>query len=390
MATNYIPTFEIFKGGENITARFQDRALSITVRLAAGSGDQDSVEIVLDDRGWQIASPQVGDRLTVNLGYTGVGTAFMGSFEINKVRYRFPAKQISVIGTAASSLSELKSQKVTQYEGKTVEQVLAEFGSKIGMRVDVHREIADEKLPFLNNIGSFQGLVAKLESRYNAIAKFTDGRLSLVPRGEGKSVSDFAMPTYVLRPEHLADVEVLVDSAPAFKATKARWRDKKTHELKEVQAPTKLGNNQSSAEYSINGREFPSESEAQAAANATQAQLDRATGKIFGTLASGDPWFRDGQRVLITSSRPGIDGSYLIDLVQHSYSKEAGLRTSFSGTAGDEGLPASYSSGSNAGDFLTLDPTMFTFGQALQQPSMTLNQQNSSTPSLVGQPPPTP
>ncbi len=69
MPSGYKPTFAIYKGGEDLTARFRDRTTSIVVELTAGGGAQDSVTITLDDRDFKIASPQVKDRLEVHLGY---------------------------------------------------------------------------------------------------------------------------------------------------------------------------------------------------------------------------------------------------------------------------------------------------------------------------------
>lgn len=388
MPSGYLPAFEIYKGGENITARFEDRAVSVIVRLAAGSGDQDTCEIVLDDRGWMVATPTVGDRIEVRLGYTGIGLAYMGSFEISRIRYSFPPKQISVIGTAASSLSEIKSQRVTNYDGKTVEQILAEFGAQVGMKVKVHPEIADEKLKFLNaETMSFQGLVAKLESRYGAVAKILDGRVTLTPRGSGDSVSDISLPTFVLRPEHFAECEVLHESSGEYKKTTAKWRDPKTHQLQTVESGTKLNDNKSEAVHAI-AREWPTQAEAQAAADSVQGQLDRSTGKIQAMLSAGDPWLRDGQRIVITDAREGINGSYLVDLVQHSYSKDRALVTTFTGSAGTDGLAEEYAAGTSPSDFVAPLPDQV-FGQALQQrDGTTLERPFNSVPSFSSIPTP--
>ena len=76
----YTPKFEIYKGGENITANFQNRALEIKVELQSGNGSQDTCTITVDDRDWLLALPQVNDGIEVYLGYEEVGMAFMGTF----------------------------------------------------------------------------------------------------------------------------------------------------------------------------------------------------------------------------------------------------------------------------------------------------------------------
>lgn len=386
MSKGFIPTFQIYKGSENVTARFQDRATSITVELASGAGEQDHCEIVLDDREWLIATPRVKDRLTVFLGYESVGLAFMGSFEINSVQFSFPPRSISVRGTAASSLNDLKSQQVKGFSGQTVEQILAEAGSKIGMKVDVHPSIADQKIPFLNNTASYAHLISKLEQHYGAVAKINDGRLSLTPRGSGKSVSDLAQPTFVLRAESFADLQVLVESRGETASTKASYVDKVTNDRMTVESKSKLTDLETTATHTIQSF-FNSKEEAQAAADAAQGQLDRSTGRISATLAEGDPWVRDQQRIVVSGIRAGIDGSYLVDLVRHSFSKNGALRTTFTGNAGIDGLAAEYSSsGDNNSAFVVLPPGSV-FGQVLPKMSGTeLSQPFGSVPSLVGQP----
>ncbi|MCJ2081001.1 phage late control D family protein [Methylobacterium sp. J-090] len=361
------------------------------MELAAGSGDGDSVDIVLDDREWLIATPRVKDRITVYLGYEGIGTTYMGSFEINSVRFSFPPKTITVRGTAASSLNNLKSQKIQSFEGKTVEQILAEAGQAAGgYKVDVHPSLADRKLPFVNHTGSFGQLIGRLEDLYGAVAKIQDGKIGLTPRGEGKSVSDFSVPTYVLGPSAFADLEVLTESRGETAKTIASYRDRTTNQRVDVESKSKLSDLQTEAEHRIT-QFFASEDEAKAGAESVQAQLDRSTGKIHATLAEGDPWVRDGQRIVVANCREGINGSFLIDIVRHQLTKSGALRTSFSGTAGTEGLAERYAdAGPASPDFILLPPGM-TFGQMLPKLSGTeLGKPFSAVPALVGQPTPTP
>lgn len=385
MPSGFIPIFAIYKGDENVTARFQDRATSITVELSSGAGEQDHVEIMLDDREWLIATPRVKDRLTVYLGYEGVGLAYMGSFEINSVQFSFPPRTISVRGTAASSLNDLKSQMVKGFAGQTVEEILAAAGSKIGMKVDVHPSIADQKIPFLNNTASYAHLISKLEQHYGAVAKINDGRLSLTPRGSGKSASDLAQPTFVLQAASFADLQVLVESRGETASTKASYVDKTSNDRMTVQSKSKLTDLDTTATHTIQ-QIFNSKEEAQAAADAAQGQLDRSTGMISATLAEGDPWVRDQQRIVVTGIRDGVNGSYLIDLVRHTLTKNGALRTSFTGQAGIDGLAAEYSASNGNDPAFVVLPLGGVFGQVLPQSGTELSQPFTSVPSLVGQP----
>ncbi|CAA2137491.1 phage late control D family protein [Methylobacterium bullatum] len=386
-AKGFIPTFAIYKGGENITARFQDRAVSIVVQLSSGRGDPDSCDIILDDRDWLIASPKKGDRIQVYLGYEGIGVTLMNNFEVNSVNYSFTPKAITVRCTAASSLNDLKSTVIAEYKDKTVEQILAEAGSKIGFKANVHKSIADEKIPFLNQTMSFGQLIGKLEQHYDAVAKINDGKVSLTPRSGGVSVSDISVPTYVLRPYNFADLNVMVDAASEYAKTSASYTDKETNKRVWVDEKSMLKDLSTDAEHKI-GTLYNSKDEAQKAAESAQAQLDRATGKITGRLAEGDVWVRDGQRIVVTECRDGINGAYVLDLVVHSYTKGGALTTSFSGTAGVNGLAEEYQEGSNSAQFLETGPGQV-FGQVIpivpQQDGTKLDRPFTSVPSFFDQ-----
>ncbi|GEP03696.1 phage late control D family protein [Methylobacterium oxalidis] len=389
MPTGYKPIFEIWKGGENITARFQDRAVHIAVELAAGGGSQDSIEITVDDRDWLVATPRVKDRIVVYLGYEGIGTSWMGSFEVNSVRFSFPPKSIAVRGTSASSLNDLKTHTIQEFKDKTAEEILAEAGSKIGMKVDVHPSIADQKIPFLNSVTSMGSLVERLESHYGAVAKITDGRVILTPRAGGRSVSDIAMPTLVLREYSFADLEILTDSRGETARTIAQYKDGDGN-TKTVETKSNIPDLDTEASHTI-GNIFNSQAEAEAAAKSVQATLDRSTGRIHGTLAEGDPWLRDGQRVVISGIRDGIDGSYVLDMVRHEFTKQGALRTSFSGTAGIDGLAAEFGSSTCNDPAFIVPGAGQVMGQVLPPAgALTLDRTFGPIPALTGTAPPVP
>ncbi|OHV17876.1 hypothetical protein BK022_02755 [Methylorubrum extorquens] len=390
MPSGYKPTFAIFKGGEDLTARFQDRTTSIVVELTAGGGAQDSVTITLDDRDYKISSPQVKDRLEVRLGYEGIGLAFMGSFEINKVVYSLPPRSITVCGTTASSLNDLKTHRINNFADKTVEQILTEVGNPLGFKIDMHPSIADAKIPALDSNTSFGSLINRLERQYDAVAKITDGRVSLVPRSGGSSVSDFAQPTYVLRDYSFADLEVTKESRGDYAKVVADYYDENGNRTPGEAAMSAVTGLDSEAIFKIPNVQR-SKDEATALAKSTMAQLDRSGDRIDATLAEGDPWVRDLQRIVVAGIRPGIDGSYTLDAVRHTYEKGSGLRTTFSGQGGVNGLASEFATATtSAGStpsttFLTVGPGEV-FGMVLPPAANILPGSNSSTPRLVGSP----
>lgn len=378
MGIGHIPIFEIYKGNENITARFQDRGCEIKVDLASGGGAQDTCTITLDDRDWLISQPQVNDYLDIYLGYEGIGTTLMGSFEIDEVMFTFPPKGITIHGNAQGNNSLLKSQKVIEYDNKTVGEVLQSIGSAVGLEVKVNSQLAGEKIKFKNSHASPSHLVTQLEDTYNAVAKVIGGKLIFVPRDQGESATGQELPLLALLPAHFANYTVRHSNRSQYTKSSASYTDPKTNKREWVDHETAVaglpGNSVADLPYKI-GRIFNTEAEAKAAAKAMMASLDRNQGEGMFTLAEGDPWVRDQQRILVRGTRAGVDGSYVADLVSHQFTKQGALRTSISAK------PPSSGSGSY-GALYEQEPEQF----IQPAPGQIMGQ---NLPSLVGQPAPT-
>ena len=79
----YAPAFSINKGTENVTGTLSDLLVLLKVESSEGGGEADIVDITIDDRGWNIAQPSIGDgsaTLQVSMGYAESGLYDMGTF----------------------------------------------------------------------------------------------------------------------------------------------------------------------------------------------------------------------------------------------------------------------------------------------------------------------
>lgn len=331
-AGSYTPTFEVSKGGENITASLQRRSVSIKVELQSGNGGQDTCTIVADDRDWLLALPNVGDIIEVSLGYVETGLALMGSFELDEVTLVGPPKQIQIHGNSVGYSTAGKSPTVKNFEKTTVKEVVEWAAKQLGVQAVVDQDIGAKEIPYRNVTVSPMHLLGQLEREFGAVSKIGQGRLSFAGRDSGLTASGQEVPLVVLRQEHLGTWQVRHLNRSDYSSAVARYKDPITH--KEEAATSKsgvggtLGQGESGTDrpYTITGI-FPTKDQAQAAADSTMKSLDRALGEGLFVLAQGDPWVRDQQRIYIIGTRDGIDGSYVSDIVTHEYTKETGLMT---------------------------------------------------------------
>ena len=338
----YTPIFEMYKGNENITANFQNRALSIKVELASGNGSQDTCSIIIDDRDWLVATPQVDDVLTISLGYKEVGLAFIGTFEIDEVTFSFPPKQIMIHGNSEGFNSAFKSPQIKNYSGTTVGEILGKIAGDIGLSPIIDPKIAAEKIEYKNATTSPMHLVGELERRFNGVAKISQGKLSFSKRDSGTSASGAEIPLIVLRKEHFASCQVKHKNRSDYTKSVAQYKDKDSNKTIDVEAKSAVegllgqGGGTGDKPFTIKNL-FPTKEEAQAAADSQMKALDRTLGEGLFTLAQGDPWIKDQNRILVIGTREGIDGSYVADIVTHEYTRDGALKTSMKTDGNGEG-----------------------------------------------------
>ncbi|WP_237477833.1 phage late control D family protein [Lichenibacterium dinghuense] len=325
-ALGYTPIFRISKGDDDLTPQFKDRVLSIRVNSVQGGGTADSCDIVLDDRGWQLALPNIGEgsaTLDISLGYAETQLYPMGSFEIDEVDLSFPPKTMLLHGNSAGMNSNLKSPLITSYANQTLNDIVGKLAFSAGVTPQVDPTIGAIQLEWLHQHSGSGHLLTQLERRFNALAKFSDGMLSFTQRGSGNNVSGLSIGSVTLDAADISDLKMKLTNIGSFGSTKASYWDKDQHKLVWVQAGV-AGDPASSVPFTIK-RAYNTQAEAQAAADAQQAMLNRkgATGSL--TLAKGDPSIRGAQHITITGTRSGIDGEYLVSSATHTLVKDAGL-----------------------------------------------------------------
>ncbi|GEP02277.1 hypothetical protein [Methylobacterium oxalidis] len=340
MVNTYTPVYRIDRNGEDITGNFNDRCISLEVRLAAGYGEGDTLTITLDDRDWKISKPTNGETLSIYLGYKETGFSYIGTFEINSISYAWAPKTISIHGTSVSFMNAAKAPAVKAYDSKTLGEIVRDIAKSAGVEAAVSPELDSVKIPFRNSFVSPLHLLQELERTFGAVAKFGEGKLSFTPRDTGDTASGQETPLVVLNPSDIASLELRETSRGSHSKVKAAFFDKTENIKKYVESASPFSSDENSPIYTL-GPVFNSQVEAQAAATSKMSDLLR--GYVDGgiVLSRGDPFIRDQSRVYIQGARDGINGSYIADMVRHSFTTANGLNTSMhihsNGTGNDYG-----------------------------------------------------
>lgn len=331
MPTGITPIYKIMKGGIDITDHFNDRTVAIEVNLKGGGGDTDTCKIAVDDRDWRIAAIDVGAKLEVYLGYKEVGLAQMGVFEVGTVDYVIIPKQIEIVGNSVGFTGAIKAPAVNNFENKKLGDVLNWIGGLKGVDVYVDPSFRNIELPFVNMTSSPLHLLHELERRFGAVAKFENGRLIFAERDEGESVSGLDTPVLELEPWHIARGFIRHTNRSEYDGVKVGYFDKdhvKQYVTKDDPNASKEADGSNQQDYFLSRQLGRTKAEAEFMARSQMAALKRAQGEAHLTLAKGNPWVRDQMRVLLRGFRDKVSGSYVVDTVTHTYTKEPGIITS--------------------------------------------------------------
>lgn len=363
MPTGYTPIYKIMKGGDDITARFNDRTIDIKVELVAGGGDTDKCTIKVDDRDWKIATPTTGDYLEIYMGYEEVGLAYLGSYEVDDIIYSGPPRTIQLVCLATGAKSILKAPTIKNFDNKSVGDILGGIAGKAGLGLAISPELAGKKLPFKNQIVSPNHLIHELERMFGAVGKVADGKLTFTPRDGLESVTGQSLPTLILWPEHFGEWQVRHTSRTQYGKVRAAYHDKTSHVRKWVEsaASGESPSNQGLESFAI-GQLFNSKEEAEAAAASRMKALKRGEVTASFTLAKGDPWIRDQQSLLVNGMRDGIDGSYVVEKAIHTYVKRTGIKSTLE--CKSPGTGDNFADRATE-DFLTTEPGQL-MGEALR------------------------
>lgn len=235
----FTPLFQITKDGDDITDSFSDRLVSITVTSVDGGGESDTVDILLDDRDWVIAIPNVGENsgtLHVFLGYKESQLNDCGTFNVGLVDLSFSAKSMLIHGNSVGTNTALKAPAITSFDQSTVGDIVGKLAFLAGVTPQVDPKIGALEVQYLNQHGTSGNQLRSLESRFGALAKISDGNLSFTQRGTGESVSGQSIGSVTLDGADISDLKITINNKNSYSKVRASYWDKDQHKLNWLQS----------------------------------------------------------------------------------------------------------------------------------------------------------
>ncbi|MEW6019758.1 MAG: contractile injection system protein, VgrG/Pvc8 family [Pseudomonadota bacterium] len=321
--------------GRDVSTAILSRLIRLSVRDASGQA-ADTAEIELDDRGGSIVFPRAGVSIEIRLADArGRGLVFAGKVDSARSRGdRSGGRILTISAKGADVMGRAKQLQERHFDDVTIGEALRIAGAAAGIEeVRVDPDLAQISRTYLALEGeSFLAFGQRLAREVGATFKVVGSRALLVKRNAGTTASGRPMGTV---PAVAGDNLFSWDIAPYVgrpRHSRATARHYDPDQARHQQSSVDLDDDSTDAELIVRyGAADGAAAQDQAAASA--AEVERAGGSGSVTI-DGDLRAKPGALCEVRGARPGIDGDYLIDAVEHSLDRTSALTTRL-----DLGLP---------------------------------------------------
>jgi phage protein D len=329
--------FMVTVAGTNITSTLMPVLISLTVSDKVGT-HSDTASLEIDDTDGRIVLPQIGAPVIVALGWEGEGVRVVFTGTVDEVRSsgsRGSGRTLSISAKGMDTTKKPKEGQQRHFDDSTVEDILSKAGKSAGvMEVEIDPSLASiTRRYFEMRDESFIHMGERLAREFGGNFRIQGTRAIMSKRGGSYTAAVVAAWGRNL---HGWDISPSLGRAQ-YSKVRARWYDPTKAEWQETEEGTSLA-----VEARHDHRYAkPDEGEATQQTASDKATSERDAGEGSVTIEGDTSAIPDGL-CIVTGARPGIDGSYRIESVTHSYSRGGGFVTQLSlkqpGQGGTSGI----------------------------------------------------
>lgn len=315
-AETYRPSFRIEANGNDITAAIRERFLSLTITDEAGLAS-DCLTLELDDSGTGINLPATGAELRVWLGYEGAAR-FMGLYVVDEIELKGPPDTLTITAKAApmkdsKAYTALHTQHSRSWTPRTLGDLAASIAAEHGLTPAVSPALVAHHLPHLDQVDeSNMNLLTRVAKSVGGIAKANDGKLIIVPQGEGKTISGKSMLTVSIARTSGTSHTVKLIGRQDYQKVVTVWRD--ANAAKDMEAAAGAGEPVRRIRHV-----YPDQAAAEKAAQSSLEAYRRGKSTLSLSLP-GRPELAAECRAILSGFRSGVNGEWSITRVTHKLS----------------------------------------------------------------------
>jgi hypothetical protein len=344
--------------GQDITDKVRPHILSLSVTDNAGI-ESDSATLSLDNAGQKIDPPRTGVKLDIGLGYQEMGLVSFGVYVVDEVRLQGKPDTIEITAKAANFTDTFKSQKTRSFDNRTIQEIVEIIAKEEKLKPLVGEELRQVKIAHIDQTNeSNMHFITRMAAQYDAVGKPVGGVLAVEKHGQAKSRTGKSPQDIPITINTCTRWSANIKDQPRYSRVVARYYDKDKATYVEKSSGSGDGPSQTLK------KTYPTEKEAQDAADSAMKGINRTTGDVSLTLV-GDPRLRAEYYVQLRNFHPLIDKRWLIKTATHTISAQ-GYTTELSCESESETQKSNSGGGSN-GRGKPPTPATMTLEQMQQQ-----------------------
>lgn len=322
--------FQLSVAGNNVTERFNAVLEQLTVSDKAGT-TSDTASITFDDSGGHILLPKIGDPIDIMLGFksTGIAPVFDGTVDsVRSAGSRGGGTTLVITAKGVDPKGKAKQPLEFHKDDASLQDFMSEAAQKAGLTMEVQGKLASIQRPYWSAATeSFIHLGHRIAREVGGQFKIKGKRAILYEKNAGLSLSGAALSSVTAeRGVNLITWDISPAFArPRFQTARARYYDIKQAKWLEKTIEIQQQGASSPATFT-HRRTRADQGEADSSATDDQKSSERERGGGSVTIV-GAPQAKPEGTCLVVGTRPGIDGAYKIDGVDHTMSRNQGYET---------------------------------------------------------------
>jgi phage protein D len=327
---------KVVVGGEDVTAKINERLLSLTIIDKLGGMDECHLE--LDDREGRIRLPAGPDEISVELGWPNEGsfTAFKGkTADLWSAGQKHGGRTLTISAMGADLQKDTKAPMQWSLgdgqEDVKIGDAMKKAGELAGVNIKVSPDLAKLARKFwMGNNESFMAFAQRIAGEVGGSFKISGSQATLTKAGSfanadgeplfevsakaGKNLLAWRICPQDARPQWGGTGHTF------FNPVLAKW-EKVTSAIKGGGLPGWAASAMFTGLGALADKDVAQQ---QADGDRTISLGMRGTGWV---ALDGEPRAVAGGKIMIIGARPGVDGDYHMDEVEHRMDAQTGFTT---------------------------------------------------------------
>ncbi|MCY1219231.1 phage late control protein GPD [compost metagenome] len=336
------PAYTLTLNGKDISRVFEGRLIGLTLIDNRGF-EADQLDIELDDHDGMLDLPEKGVHLSLGLGWADTGVVDKGRYKVDELEHTGPPDRLTIRARSADLGSDLTTRKERSFRDKTIGAIVRAIAGKNELVAVIAAKLANQVVEHLDQTGeSDANLLTRLAKDYDAIATVKQGKLLFIKAGEALSASGIPLSTVLITRASGDTHSFTVADRDNYNGVKAFYQDTRLAKKGEVVIDASNAVAVKETPAPVTGRKkkpkpkstvttypnpdnvkvlrhtFATKANAERAARAEWARMQRGVANFSITLARGRPDLFPELPAVVSGWKPQIDNTgWTITKVTH-------------------------------------------------------------------------